>query len=451
MRLASIIFRTVLRNLFRFACLIATVLRPGHFDHSHEQDGDVSTLKEKLFWIYKYYFKQVEKPAAGSGLAEYFSARRFDFALPEQFRPQGEAVLAAGGDILVSEHIRGDNTEDLWDEVGPFFFGADIRCANLESPVAPSRPFTALPKNLLKNLELNNSPEVFDRCFRGGQGITLFTLANNHALDQGESGLLETLDFLDRRGACYAGVSRSRDKSDDVPVIEKNGVRIAFLSWTFSLNGNRLPPGKEYLVNLLPLNEPECDIGPLREQAEKARKEKNADVVVACLHWSLEHESYPLPRFVDLGRRIIEAGVDVIIGNHAHTLQPAEKYAYTDPATGAEKAGLVFYAMGDLLSWHPSKNSRLSAIAKIRFAKGSVKGVETTVISGVELKPVYAYSDIRLEQCADFRLLDLLKTAEALEQGRSIPVRLSRREQREIARLKQLAGKLMPDLSGTAD
>ncbi|MDR1575743.1 MAG: hypothetical protein LBS37_07040, partial [Treponema sp.] len=170
-RILSIIFRTILRNLFRFACLIATLVRPGHFDHSHRQDGHVTTLGEKLFWIYKYYFRQVEKPEQGCGMAEHFSAQRFDFALPPGFRPVAEASLAAGGDILVSEHVRGDNTGCLWDDAGPFFFDADIRCANLESPVVPSLPFTALPKNLLKKLELNNSPEVFDRCFQDGRGI----------------------------------------------------------------------------------------------------------------------------------------------------------------------------------------------------------------------------------------------------------------------------------------
>ncbi|MDR2445514.1 MAG: CapA family protein [Spirochaetaceae bacterium] len=445
-RILSIIFRTILRNIFRFACLIATLLRPGHFDHSQRQDGTLPTLRDKLFWIYKYYFKQIEKPEQNCGIAEHFSAQRFDFALPDGFRREAEASLAAGGDILVSDHVRGDNTGCLWDDVAPFFFDADISCANLESPVAPSQPFTALPKNLLKKLELNNSPEVFERCFQRGRGITLFTTANNHALDRGESGLLETLDFLDQRGAYHTGTFRSRAERDDILVIEKNGIRFAFLSYTFSLNENKLPPGKEYLVNLLPLNRPGCDTWPIREDAERARKEKSADIVSACLHWSLEHESYPLRHFIDLGHEVLECGVDVIIGNHSHTLQPAEKYTYTDPRTGLRKDGLVFYALGDLLSWHPSKNSRLNALAKIRFTKGFVNGRKTTLISGAELKPLYAYSKIRLEHCGDFRLLDLMKTAEAIEKGGDVQLFLSAKDRREITRLKELAVKLMPGI-----
>ena len=265
-------------------------------------------------------------------------------------------------------------------------------------------------------------------------------------MDRGEGGLLETLDFLDQGGAYHTGTFRSRAERDDILLIEKNGIRFAFLSYTFSLNENKLPPGKEYLVNLLPLNRPGCDIRPIREDAERARTERKADVVAACLHWPLEHESYPLRHFIDLGHEILECGIDVIIGNHSHTLQPAEKYTYTDPRTGLRKDGLIFYALGDLLSWHPSRNSRIGALAKIRFAKGLVDGRETTLISGAELRPLYAYSRIRLERCGDFRLLDLMKTAAALEKGVGVPAYLSARDRREIIRLKELAVKLMPGI-----
>jgi hypothetical protein len=127
-------------------------------------------------------------------------------------------------------------------------------------------------------------------------------------------------------------------------------------------------------------------------------------------------------------------------------LQPAEKYTYTDPRTGLRKDGLVFYALGDLFSWHPSKNSRLNALAKINFAKGLVDGVETTLISGAELKPLYAYSRIRLERCGDFRLLDLMKTAAAIEKGGDVQSFLSAKDRSEIIRLKELSVKLMPGI-----
>jgi hypothetical protein len=108
---------------------------------------------------------------------------------------------------------------------------------------------------------------------------------------------------------------------------------------------------------------------------------------------------------------------------------------------------LIFYALGDLLSWHPSKNSRLGAMAKLRFTKGFINGGETTLISGTEMRPLYAYSKMRLEHCGDFRLLDLMKTARTIEEGGDVPAYLSARDRREIKRLKALTLKLMPGIS----
>jgi poly-gamma-glutamate synthesis protein (capsule biosynthesis protein) len=217
-------FRTMMRNLFRFCCFIASLSRPGRYQVSHAQEGDSDVrfgLRDICWWLYKYYYRQVEFPEPGKGIAERFAAQELDFPLPAAFVPESSAKIAAGGDILVSRHIRGDNTAHLWDDVEAFFFNADITYANLESPIAPSQPFTALPKNLFIPLRLNNSPAVFDVCWRNGTGINLFSTANNHAMDRGEAGLLETLDFLDSRGAPHTGTARNQAEQEDVLALEK--------------------------------------------------------------------------------------------------------------------------------------------------------------------------------------------------------------------------------------
>jgi poly-gamma-glutamate synthesis protein (capsule biosynthesis protein) len=237
-------FRTLLRNLFRFCCFIATLFHPWRYRVSHRQEGDSDVRfgpRDICWWLYKYYYRQVELPEPGEGIGEYFAAQDFDFSLPEGFTRDAQIRIAAGGDILTSCHIRGDTTAHLWDGLGNYFFDADIRCANLESPVAPSQPFTALPKNLLIPLRLNNSPAVFDACWREGRGINLFTTANNHALDRGEEGLLETLDFLDQKGAAHTGTFRNEAEQREPLVVEKNGIRTAFISFTFSLNNVPIP------------------------------------------------------------------------------------------------------------------------------------------------------------------------------------------------------------------
>jgi poly-gamma-glutamate synthesis protein (capsule biosynthesis protein) len=224
--------------------------------------------------------------------------------------------------------------------------------------------------------------------------------------------------------------------------VEKQGIRIAFLSYTYGLNGIPIPEGKEYLLNLVRLNRSSGDLSLIEEQVRIAKQEKRADIIVACLHWGQEFESYPTQQYIDRGHRLLEMGIDIIVGNHAHGLQPAEQYPFTDPYTGQQKQGLILYALGDLLSWHPALNTRLGGLAKIRLQKGRVSGKPITIISGVEMKPTYLYGAIRREQCSDYRVMDLEALAAQAEAG-TAPVALSRKQRSEVLRLRDLAAKVL--------
>src|SRR5206468_5276620 len=105
---------------------------------------------------------------------------------------------------------------------------------------------------------------------------------------------------LDARGCGHVGTSRSEEERDNIPIIIKNGVRIAFLAYTWSTNGKSVPPGKEYLVNLVRLNNPDTDLSLIEKHVKIARTEKAADIVIARLHWSLEFESYPIQNVIDM-------------------------------------------------------------------------------------------------------------------------------------------------------
>jgi len=447
MILDSRIFRFLMRNMYRFFCLLATLVNPRYVRVSHSEEGttkdDDLGFKGTLWWLYKYYYRQVELPEPGKGIAEHFAAQRLDFPLPKDFAAAATARIAAAGDILAHRHVRGDTLKHLWDDTGAWFFDANISCANLESPVAPSQPYSPIPKNLLIPLRMNNSVEVFDACIRNGGGINFFSTANNHALDRGEAGLLETLDFLDQKGVPHTGTARNETERDDIPVLEKQGVRIAFLSYTFALNGLPVPKGKDYLVNMVRLNRADCDLSLIERHIRIAKEEKAADMVIACIHWSLEFESFPTRHIIDRGHRLLETGIDVIIGNHAHGLQGAEQYPFLDPYSGVKKQGLILYALGDLLSWHPALNTRLGCLAKISVQKGAIGGRPVTVVAGVELKPTYLYSEIHQEQCSDYRVMDLEALAQQVEEGRA-PLALSRKQKTEILRLRALAGKILP-------
>jgi poly-gamma-glutamate capsule biosynthesis protein CapA/YwtB (metallophosphatase superfamily) len=140
----------------------------------------------------------------------------------------------------------------------------------------------------------------------------------------------------------------------------------------------------------------------------------------------------------------LEAGIDVILGNHSHTLQSAEQYVFTDQATGREKKGLILYAMGDMASGCPSvPNSSLAAVARIGIQKGTVNGQSVTLVNNVDFKPLYRYTEFQGKRCIDYRLLDIKRLADEITQD-ACTLPLTQKQKKEVIRLRALAGRVMP-------
>ncbi|MDR3337283.1 MAG: CapA family protein [Treponema sp.] len=421
------------------------LFNPKKFSASRSVEGNSGHFEkgEAVWWGYKFFYKQIEEGESGKGIPEFFARHTMNFEVPAGFVPETSAVISSGGDIMPTPHFNRNTAARFWEETEDFFFNADLVCANLEAPVA-DKEISSIAKNVLSPPAMNNTPEAFDLCWRGGKGITCYSTANNHALDMGEEGLLQTLDFLDQKRVIHAGTSRSVEEQDNFPVVDIKGIRVAILSYTFSLNRSKPPEGREYLVNHLRLNLPGCDITQIKKQIEFARKEKKADLVAACLHWSLEFESFPIENVMNTGHRLIEAGIDLILGNHSHTLQSAECYSCPAPEGEIKRKGLILYAQGDLVSWHNPANSRLTALTRITVRKGTLNGAPLALISNVEFKPLYSYLVFdRKERCSDFRLLDLASLAEQVEKG-SPAVPLSPKQRKEVLRLRKLQQRVLP-------
>ena len=406
-----------------------------------EGDGAHMDFKEGMYWAFKYYVRYIEKAERGKGLERFFDKQDLAFAPGDGFVEECSCTISAGGDLLPTEHLKAGNSKLLWSEVRDFYYGADLVTANLESPFAESASARYLAKPIAETPNLNNSRDIFDILVDGGRGINFFSTANNHALDQGEEGLVSTLDFLDAKGYPHVGTARSREERDKPVIVERNGIKVAFISYTFSLNKSAIPEGKDYLVNHLRLNHGGVDIGRIQRQVKEA-KAAGADAVVACLHWSLEYESYPTEQLIETAHRLAESGIDVIIGNHAHSVQPIECYRHKDGGTGEEKRSLIIYALGDLVSSNqPGTDSNLGNLAKFRISKGRSGGKACVRVNSLEILPIYIYHRMEGGECVDFRLLDLARLSDGIRAGKNtIPV--TEDEGKDILRLERLAKKL---------
>lgn len=167
-------------------------------------------------------------------------------------------------------------------------------------------------------------------------GIDVVSTANNHSMDTNESGVIATLDELDKIGLSHTGTYRSKEEQDKILIKEVNGIKIAFLSFTYGTNGIPVPSGKSYLVNLI-------DEDLMLKQINLAKKEK-PDIICVSMHWGIEYSQKQSKEQEKQAEFLFKNGVDIIIGNHAHVVEPMEKRTIT-LEDGTEKEVFVVYAL----------------------------------------------------------------------------------------------------------
>ncbi len=346
-------------------------------------------FSDVVYLGYKYY---VQPPYRyEKSLVAHFREQQLDFSLPSGFETEAEISLTAGGDLMPYARISKQNTRHLWDEAGEWFFGADIVTANLETPICPGKPASLVPEVMLSDMLFNGSEEMFGVFSGNGayKGYDVLSTANNHSFDMGEEGVYDTIRFLESRGVAYSGTAVSPEARGHFPVIERKGIKTAFISYTYSLNRFELSEDKSWLVNHLRLNVPDPDLTAVARDV-RAAYERGADFVVLFLHTGNAYQPYPSPHTMKIYRRLFEeCGVDVILGSHPHNPQPMEKVEYTCPVKGITKAGFAIYSLADFVAYDIFVWDRLVPLLKFRIAKGRYEGRTETRLAGVEVMPLF--------------------------------------------------------------
>jgi poly-gamma-glutamate synthesis protein (capsule biosynthesis protein) len=225
-------------------------------------------------------------------------------------------------------YIWGDALKE-WARMRP-----DARIINLETSVTRSDEWEA------KGINYRMHPDNFP-CITAA-GIDCGVLANNHVLDWGISGLVETLETLGKAGMKSAGAGRNIGEAEAPAVLEIAGKgRVLVFSWGSETSG--IPPSWAASegrpgVNLLR----DLSAGAVREIGRKVRRVRRpGDVVVASIHWG-GNWGYQIPREqTEFARGLIdEAGVDVIHGHSSHHVKGIEVY----------QGRPILYGCGDFLN-----------------------------------------------------------------------------------------------------
>ena len=194
-------------------------------------------------------------------------------------------------------------------------------------------------------------------------GFDVVNLANNHMLELGTAALKSTYDFWDALYCTTIGCYRGESDFDNIRVVEKNGVRIAFLSYCIMTNGKNVDAGWNLSI-------PYFDEALVKRQTTLAKE--CADFIVVSAHWGSDNVETVTYDQRSWAKYLADCGVDVIVGHHPHVVQSVE---WIDGKGG--NRCLCAYSLGNLCALMAESKNALGGFLKLDFVmKGGEKYVE---------------------------------------------------------------------------
>ncbi len=287
----------------------------------------------------------------------------------------------------------------MFDDIKYYIQTADISVGNLETTFAGK-------ERGYSNYPTFNTPEQLGDALKD-IGFDVVSTANNHCMDKGYTGLVSTIEYLDKIGLDHTGTFTSEESSKEILIKDVKGVKIAFLSYTYGTNGIPVPKDKSYAVNLI-------DKDLILEHLKLAKKE-NPDMICVCMHWGIEYQTKPNNTQKDLADFLFKNGADVIIGNHPHVPQPMEKRTI-ELEDGITKDGFIIYSLGNFMADQRAQYTRDSALLNINITKNNDTGKIS--INEATYTPTYYYKNTAVSK-KKFKILDIEKEVENYEKGKS--------------------------------
>jgi poly-gamma-glutamate capsule biosynthesis protein CapA/YwtB (metallophosphatase superfamily) len=229
----------------------------------------------------------------------------------------------------------------------------------------------------LSSYPMFNSPvEIRDALL--DSGVDIVSNANNHSLDKSERGALASIRNMEAAGLPYVGSFKDDSDKKKLRILNKNGVKVSYLSYTYGTNGIPVPLGKDHLVNLIDREAMKAEIGRARTES---------DVVVMSIHWGNEYQRFPDENQKEFAQFLMDEGVDIIFGHHPHVLQPMEWLIAADG-----RQGLVVYSFGNFLSGQMWDYKDIGGLATVQVTKRITSGGTEITLAKPEFFPTFVSS-----------------------------------------------------------
>lgn len=275
------------------------------------------------------------------------------------------------GDCLIHRFVYTDaknsdgsySFSKMFTEVEPLIKNHDLAFYNQESNIGgKSLGLSAYPR-------FNSPEEIGDDMV--DLGFNLVSLANNHTMDKGEQGVINSVNYWKTKpGVYYTGQALSEeDRESNIKIKEKNGIKYAFFAYTTVTNGLLPPSGKEYLTNIYSKEKAKADIDKVKDKV---------DLIIVSMHWGEEYTTNPNGNQKQIAKELSDMGVNLIIGNHAHSIQPVEMVDDT----------LVFYALGNFIAAQDTPDRQTGVVVSLDINKGEDGKV---IFDNIKANLIYTY------------------------------------------------------------
>lgn len=279
------------------------------------------------------------------------------------------------GDALIHSPIYKDAYKNgrydfscIFTEIKDEFTNSDLLYYNAESIIGGEKlGFSGYPSF--------NTPKEFGETMIN-LGFNIVSRANNHTLDKGESGLINSCNFWNKYpNVLTNGSACTSDEKNHIKIMEKNGITYALLSYTIMTNG--IVPKYDYYVNIYSDEQAEIDIESIRE---------DVDVILVAMHWGEEYAFFPNKEQKRIAAYLSSLGANIIIGTHPHVIEPIEWI----------NDSLVIYSLGNFLSAQSTQDDyarRIGLIANIDIIKIVVGDKKKIVLNNLNTSLVYTFSN----------------------------------------------------------
>ena len=336
-----------------------------------------------------------------------------------------DVKLAFCGDIVAHTPLNSEakNNSGTYD-YAPIFSGAtslvsaaDFAVCTLETTFPDTTEYTGYP--------MFKSPAAL----AGGLktvGFDMINTASNHCMDSGYDGAARTLDVLDQYGLEHVGTYRTQaehDKNGGAVIKEINGVKLAFLSFTYGTNGMPVTDHpyvanifcRDYLTTLA-----DVDYDLIKKDMAAVRQ-LDPDFIIVQMHWGNEYHTEPNDQQKALAGFLFQQGADVVVGGHTHVPEPMElRRVKTDD--GVEKTGFLVYSLGNFVSCQNDRYTNLTAVLNLDVEKDVDNGV--TRLKHVSYSPMYMVDlgDVGASADWQYRLWNLHDALDSYKSGNNLGV-----------------------------